>query len=249
MNKKVYILTFSVFFFLQSRAQREVYDKQFFVNSMMSRNYFYSDVSYQSPSWIKNINHKLPVEEKIFFTPGNSLQLDYTSSEKGEWKADVLFHDVRGVDTFINATQLVFRLYIQSNTGKNSLPFIALVKDSNNISSLVPIQNYISTYINKQWIKVAIPLKDFGNKISFEDINAIQFKQQSSDNAQHIIYIDQLELLPEAISASHLVAPTIKTAKAYTKHVDITWNAVSDSTVKYIKVYRSDDGKNFSPVG
>ena len=87
MNKKVYILTFSVFFFLQSRAQREVYDKQFFVNSMMSRNYFYSDVSYQSPSWIKNINHKLPVEEKIFFTPGNSLQLDYTSSEKGEWKA------------------------------------------------------------------------------------------------------------------------------------------------------------------
>jgi hypothetical protein len=243
------LVLFAMIICCKATAQREVYDKQFFVNSMMSGNYFYSDVSYQSPSWIKNINHKLPVEEKIFFTPGNSLQLDYISSDKGEWKANVLFHDVRGVDAFTNATSLVFRLYVQSNTDKNSLPLIALVKDSSNISSLLPIQNYISAYINNQWIKVAIPLKDLGDKISFENINAIQFKQQSADNAEHVIYIDQLELLPEIISASHLPAPTIKTATAYAKHVDITWNTVSDSTVKYIKVYRSDDGKNFLPVG
>ncbi|HYJ64997.1 MAG TPA: glucoamylase family protein [Parafilimonas sp.] len=234
---------------LQSSAQRILYDKQFFVNSMMNGNYFYSDVSYQSPSWIKNIKHKLPVDNNIFFTPCNSLQLDYISSDKGDWKADILFHDVRGVDAFTNATQLVFRIYIQSNTDKESLPSIALVKDSNNISSLLPVQNYISTYTKNQWIKVAIPLRDFGNKILFNDINAIQFKQQSADNTEHIIYIDQIELLPEIISASHLTTPILKTAKAYAKHIDITWDSVADSTIKYIKVYRSDDGKTFFPVG
>ena len=234
---------------LQLSAQRILYDKQFFVNSIMSGNYFYSAVSYQSPSWIKNINHKLPVDDKIFFTPGNSLQLDYTSSEKGDWKAYVLFHDVRGVDAFTNATQLVFRLFVQSNTDKNSLPSIALVEDSNNISSSLSIQNYISTYTNNKWIKIAIPLKDFGDKILFENINAIQFRQQSADNDEHIIYIDQLELLPEEKNTAHPSTPILKTAKAYAKHVDITWNAVTDTLIKYIKIYRSDDGKSFHPVG
>src|ERR1700757_4477209 len=90
----------------QLYAQRILYDKQFFVNSKMPGNYFYSDASYQSPSWIKNINNKLPVDDEIFFTPGNSLQLDYVSSDKGNWVADIIYHDVRGVDTFTNATQL-----------------------------------------------------------------------------------------------------------------------------------------------
>src|ERR1700760_3396032 len=85
---------------LQLHAQRILCDKQFFVNSIMPGNYFYSDASYQSPSWIKNTNNKLPVDDKIFFTPGNALQLDYISADKGSWAADVLYHEIRGVDTF-----------------------------------------------------------------------------------------------------------------------------------------------------
>ncbi len=233
----------------QLSAQRILYDKQFFVNSKMNGNYFYSDVNYQSPSWIKNSNHKLPVDDKIFFTPGNALELNYISADKGEWKANILYHEIRGVDAFTNATQLVFRLYIQSSTDKNSLPLIALVKDSNNLSSYLPIQNYIIAYATDKWLKVAIPLKDFGTKVSFNEISVIQFKQQSADNKEHILYIDQIELLPEIKNASPLSSPVIKTAKAYEKHVDITWNAVTDTTVKYVKVYRSADGKNFAPVG
>lgn len=230
-------------------AQREIYDKRFFVNSKMDGNYFYSDASYSGTSWIKNIDNKLPVDDKIFFTPGNSLQLDYISSDKGLWNADVIYHDIRGVDAFTNATQLVFRLYVQSTSDKNSLPVIALGKDSENVSSFLPIQNYISTYTINKWIKVAIPLKDFANKISFADINQIKFKQQSADNKEHNLFIDQVELLPEVTYISHLSTPLLTTAKAYEKHVDITWKSITDSSIKYIKVYRSDDGKIFQPVG
>jgi hypothetical protein len=230
-------------------AQREVYDKQFFVNSRMPGNYFYSDVSYTNNSWIKNINHKLPVDDKIFFTPGNALQLDYISADKGDWIADVLYHDIRGVDTFSTATQLVFRLCIHSNTDKKSLPVIAIGKDSSNVSTLLPIQNYIGTYTIGKWLKVVIPLKDFGNRILFEDMNFIRFKQQVADGKENNVYVDQIELLPGGSLSAQLKMPVLISAKAYAKHVDITWPLINDVSIKYIKVYRSGDGKTFHPVG
>ena len=232
-----------------SDGQRILYDKQFFVNSRMDGNYFYSDASYQSPSWIKNITHKLPVDDKVFFTPGNSLALDYISADKGEWDADIFYHEIRGVDAFSNATELVFRLYVQSNTNSNALPLIALAKDSAGVSVFLPVQNYISTYTTGKWLKVSIPLKDFGDKIAFGDINIIKFKQQSTDKSEHVLYLDQIELLPEVKNISLLSLPILTTAKAYEKHIDITWQRVTDSSVKYIKIYRSDNGKIFFPVG
>src|SRR4051812_46656264 len=111
-NSVMYKVAFLLYALIcsQLQAQRILYDKQLFVNSMMSGNYFYSDADYQSPSWIKNISNKLPVEDAIFFTPGNALQLDYVSAEKGKWQAGIIYHELRGVDNFTNATQLVFRL-------------------------------------------------------------------------------------------------------------------------------------------
>jgi hypothetical protein len=238
-----------LFICLQPYAQKGLYDKQFFVNSMMPGNYFYSEANYTPPSWIKNSNRKLPVDDKIFFTPGNALQLDYISADKGEWNAKIIYHNIRGADAFTDATQLVFRLFVQSNTNNDALPLIALVKDTSTTSSFLPIQNYISTYTIGKWIKVSIPLKDFGDKISFEDINSIQFKQQAADNNEHVLYIDQLELLPDAKPASPFPQPALASAQAYTKHVDITWKPVTDSTIKYIKIYRSTDGKLFYPAG
>ncbi|HEX5150532.1 MAG TPA: glycan-binding surface protein [Parafilimonas sp.] len=238
-----------LFICLQSYAQRVLYDRQFFVNSMMPGNYFYSEANYTSPSWIKNINRKLPVDDKIFFTPGNALQLDYISADKGEWNAVITYHDIRGIDAFTNATQLVFRLFIESNTKNDALPLITLAKDSSTISSFLPIQNYISAYTTGKWIKVSIPLKDFGDKISFADINSVQFKQQAADNNEHVLYIDQLELLPDIKPASSFPPPALISAKAYAKHIDIVWKPVADSTIKYIKIFRSTDGKSFYPVG
>ena len=247
MHKIACFLCLAICF--QLHEQRVLYDKQFFVNSMMAGNYFYSSARYKSPSWIKSSNNKLPVDDKLFFTPGNALQLHYVSGEKGSWSADIIYHEIRGVDIFSKATQLVFRLYIQSNTNDTELPLLALGKDSNTFSSFLPVQNYISAYTTKQWLQVSIPLKDFGDKISFNDINIIQFKQQASGNKEHSLYIDQVELLPDINTRADKSAPKLSNIKAYEKHVDITWKTVTDSTIKYIKVYRSTNGKSFYPVG
>lgn len=36
---------------------------------------------------------------------------------------------------------------------------------------------------------------------------------------------------------------------AYAKHADIEWKPLTDTTIRYVKIYRSADGKNFKPVG
>ena len=37
--------------------------------------------------------------------------------------------------------------------------------------------------------------------------------------------------------------------EGYAKHVDISWQPFSDEQVKYVKIYRSENGKTFIPVG
>ena len=64
-------------------AQEPLYDQVIFENSRMTGHYYYSETSYQSPSWIKNVQHKLPVFDSASFTPGNSCLL-YTSDAADE---------------------------------------------------------------------------------------------------------------------------------------------------------------------
>src|SRR5688500_2642794 len=97
-------------------TQEPLHEKIFFANSLMSKNFFYSEATYTSPSWIKNERQKLPVTNTIFFTPGNALELHYTSADKGRWEAKIFYRPARGVDFVVPATHLCFRLYIQSST-------------------------------------------------------------------------------------------------------------------------------------
>ena len=60
-------------------AQEHLYNFTFFTNSRMPGNYLFSKTSFQSPSFIKSDNYRLPVNENIFDTPGNSLQLEYVN--------------------------------------------------------------------------------------------------------------------------------------------------------------------------
>jgi hypothetical protein len=85
-------------------------------------------VRYTSPSWIKNSNNKLPVDDKTFFTPGNALQLHYVSAENGAWNADIMYHEIRGVDAFSKATQLFSGCTFNRIQKTPNLPLIVLQK-------------------------------------------------------------------------------------------------------------------------
>lgn len=229
-------------------AQEPLQDKVFFSNSRMPESYFYSEATYQSPAWILNKNHKLVVSEKNF-TPGNALLLQYISADKGSWKAKVLYRSLRGMDLFKPATQLVFRLYVESQTEAGELPSVGISGDREKEPSVfLPLQRFIETYARDRWLKVTIPLQQLG-VTDVNEINVVTFQQQSSDGKEHRILVDQLELSAESNSQPVKTAPQSLSAMGFERHVDLAWSPVRDRNIRYVKIYRSVDGKTFSPVG
>src|SRR5688572_8944062 len=178
-----------------ARAQEPLYDKIFFANSRMDKSYFYSETSYKNTSWIKNVQKKLPVNDSLFFTPGNSLELNYVSGKEGEWQAKIIFHPMRGMDFFTPATSLVMRLMVRSSTQLTELPEIGLGNKKDSVFSYTSLQKFVTDYQPNKWLTVKIPLSEFKTDIAKSDV--IIFRQQSSDGKEHSLLIDQVELLPD----------------------------------------------------
>ncbi len=244
-----FFFIFSFVLLSSAAAQEPLRDKVFFSNSIMDGDYFYSKVSYKSPSWVANRNGKLPVNDQ-HFTPGNSLELHYQSEINGNWQADVLYHPIRGMDHFKPAVNLRFWMYVDSETAPNELPNIAIGEKEGTMSVYLPVQNYIENLQQKQWTVVLIPLTDFKNGPEGpETIERISFQQQSQDGKEHRIYIDQIELVPNLTDETVEETPEINSATGFERHIDLTWQPVQDQNIRYIQVYRSSDGENFKPVG
>lgn len=246
---KYFLLAVVLHLWSYAKAQEPSNNKIFFENSRMLGSYFYSDVSYANPSWIKNISKKLPVNDSAFFTPGNSLELNYVSASNGQWQARLLFRNNRGLDFFATTKILSMRLLMLSSTTVEELPEIAISDNDKSTSSFIPIQPYVKYFQLNKWLTVQIPLdqfKSFTKKI--DSLNAIVFRQHGNDGHEHQLLLDQVEIINEdhtPVSAR----PFITSAEGYEKHVDITWNPVTDPAVKYVQIYRSTDEKNFYPVG
>jgi len=233
-------------------AQEYNYRPSIFTNSRMDGNYFYSKVEWQSPSWAKNVGGKLPVHEKLFFTPGNSLQLHYVNGDKGNWRASVYRSRLRGQDFFTPATLLSFKIFVSSKgTTLKSLPAIRAGLEDSTLSSPLEIGKYISEFGHGRWLAVYIPLKDFRNigDLNATSMQSVQFVQNDFDKMEHELLIDDIELVSSLQSKAITVQPALQKAKGFARHIDIEWKAVDDDAVRWVKIYRSTDGKTFIPVG
>ncbi|MCB0595521.1 MAG: hypothetical protein H6557_02430 [Lewinellaceae bacterium] len=238
---------------LFAQAQEREYDYLFFENSVLPGRYFYSSTTYSGGSYVKNINGKLPVSEEEFFTPPNSLALDFTNGN-GTWEAAIQFERIRGNDFFKKSNHLSFWIFA-GNTAEDLLPKVSLSiqeKEKSSIQAIsevrseaLSIKRYIAKTSNDGWKFVKIPLSDFKD---FEGKpNSIVFSNSLSEGVGEI-FIDQIELLPE-VAPTAMQAPPPISAEAFELHVDLSWEPIENPNVKYIKIYRSEDKKNFRPVG
>lgn len=252
---KKLLFLFPVLFYITSIFGQEEYkyDYIFFENSILPNNYFYSSTDYSKGSYVKNINSKLPVCKEKSFTAPNSLELNYTNGN-GDWKANVTFPRIRGNDFFKNPEFLSFWIY-PKETDEKLFPKVALsLKEKqrrtgivlkNNVSPALSILKYINTIEKNGWKLVKIPLKDFGNFTKHP--NSLVFS--NSDNlGKGKVLIDQIELLAK-IPSQKTQAPQMLYAKGYEQHVDLSWPHIEKQDTKYIKIYRSEDNKIFTPIG
>ncbi|HSI69577.1 MAG TPA: glucoamylase family protein [Gillisia sp.] len=252
--KGIIILLF--LFSTAMQAQEPEYHHVFFENSLMENSWFYSDTSYEGPSFILNVQGRLPVENTLSFTPGNSLQLSYTSHPEGDWKAKLDFPQWRGKDFIKTGDYLSLWIYVTGETQKDQLPQLTIAYDDDNVREYLSLGNYLDSYKPETWLQVKIPLDDFkgsGGKqpseIDSRKILQVLLKQPAQGEGDHKIFIDQVEIYKEEASKTNLANPEITNAKGYERHVDLTWENVDPELVRYIKIYRSEGNKDFSPVG
>ncbi len=237
-----------LFFTTISSGQEPLYNYVIFSNSRMSGNYFFTKTDFSAPAFLTTDNKKLPVSETIFHTPGNAIKLEYINGKKGNWNATIFKPNYRGQDHFKPANFLSFWYYIASSTTSlTQLPAFQLMYNDSSLSEKIMLQKDKRNAWHQQKTPVDNFKKFAGNNP--ENVIGIVFSQMAEDGNRHTIYLDDIELLPGDEAKEITVAPQGILATGYAKHVDLKWPAITDSSLRYVKIYRSSDGKSYKPVG
>ncbi|MES2646969.1 MAG: glucoamylase family protein [Bacteroidota bacterium] len=248
MKFQIRLLVSMLFFTTISSGQEPLYNYVIFSNSRMSGNYFFTKTDFSAPAFLTTDNKKLPVSETIFHTPGNAIKLEYINGKKGNWNATIFKPNYRGQDHFKPANFLSFWYYIASSTTSlTQLPAFQLMYNDSSLSEKIMLQKDKRNAWHQQKTPVDNFKKFAGNNP--ENVIGIVFSQMAEDGNRHTIYLDDIELLPGDEAKEITVAPQGILATGYAKHVDLKWPAITDSSLRYVKIYRSSDGKSYKPVG
>lgn len=247
---KVFRLLVLYILFAPAFLLADTYPEVIFDNSLVKGVYAKSTVNYGGKSWVENVNQHLLVSDTLFFTPGNALSLKYISAEEGNWNTEVRYSRQKHHYKFSNDDFLSIRIFVKSTgTEVNDLPKL-YIKQRSSTSASFSLEKFIKNYETNKWIQVKIPINAISD-VNFSDpIAAIGFQQHRSSNRVQHIFIDQIEFLAKNYPQVKLSSPAILTdAVPYDSQVHLKWQLPLTPSIHYIKIYRSEDGENFKPIG
>ncbi|SEM15313.1 Putative glucoamylase [bacterium A37T11] len=247
MGLKVTLILIFYFFVGFFQLKADTYPGVLFENSILPGNYSESNASFEGNSWIRHAAGQIPVTDSIFFTPGNALLLNYVSASGGFWHAAIKFGQGRAYSTN-KSEKLSFKLFVQGNTLVSELPMLRIIRDSS-LSKPLFLAKYIDSYQQNMWFSVDIPVNELQDSLGEEPITAVVFSQGSTDGKEHAIFIDQIEFVTSTPPESALTGQAVlSSVNAFERHVDLSWQLPLTPSIRYIKIYRSEDQKNFQPV-
>lgn len=245
-NKLLLILSLCLFAF---SSKGESYPEVIFDNSLVKGSYARSNVAYSGESWVENVQGNLLVSDTLFFTPGNALSLRYQSAHQGDW--DVLIRYSRQKFHYRVASDdvLSVKLFVASpHTAADDLPSIS-IQQGRNQSISVALADYVEDYNHSTWINIKIPLHEFAGLNIDRAISGIRFRQLGNKEQINHLYLDQIEFLPNQYSEAPLTSGAIlQKATAHGQHVELEWQVPLTPSIRYVKIYRSEDNKEFHAV-
>lgn len=244
-----YIICTWLAFGVTSTAIADTYPEVIFDNSLVQGVYAKSKVSYIGSSWVENLNNHLLVSDTLFFTPGNALSLQYQSGNGGAWEVDLQYSRQKLNYQVDRGDFLVMKVFIKTEHSKKAdLPRIGIKQKDTQTDSL-ELASFMEDFDYNMWINVKIPISKFKNLVSKEQVRAILLSQNQTSDRTHQIYIDQVEFLPKNVSNVKLSSPAIlSSAVAYDNQVKLQWQLPLTPSIRYIKIYRSEDNETFTPV-
>jgi len=229
------------------------YSHILFDNSLTSGQYFYGRGEATNTSTLLSVNGHLPVETKIFHTPPNALRLQWQSNPNGGWSAQIQRPGVRNLAPAYRGDTLMFWCYSEQPLRAADLPLIQLSDASYGFSIPVKIGEYVHAIPPAKWVQVRIPLSRF-KPYAMRGFDAtrwdsLTFVQNATDAAPHTLIVDDVKIDFTATKHATLPAPANVRAKGYDRHVDISWDVVSTEGLQNYLILRSDNSKDYKPIG
>jgi len=236
-------------------AQSSYFTRVFFDNSLTPDRYYYSSGKASAPSTLALIDEKLPVDTDIFLTPPNALRLGWKSMPGGGWEAEIRLYEWRNRRIYFPGDTLYFSCYAPKVIRAANLPRLVLKDKDGNFTRPLDMSPFATALSAGRWIQIRIPLNRFATASihPFEPhrINSIFFIQGAGDGEDHTLVVDEIKIDANETAAGSHALPTVRglEAKAYERHVDLTWEPIQDERLARYTIYRSLDGGAFHPVG
>ncbi len=257
VNVRAFLLALVVLAPATLPAQSQ-YDRHVaFANSLSERSYYSSKGSVIAPSQLELVDGKLPLEREHFISPPNGLRLKWQSRTGGDWNVTLDFTGSYGREAY-SGKVLSFWCFSDTGLTAEQSPRLQFRDHEGVTSSSVLLLGALKEIPAQKWIRVHVPFASIPQMVegtSDRQFNAqhlagLTITQGLDDSKPHILDIDEITV-DEGSSApvSHLAPPAGLQAKGYDRHIELTWNLVTEPGALYYPIYRSSDGKNYAPIG
>jgi exo beta-1,2-glucooligosaccharide sophorohydrolase (non-reducing end) len=242
-------------------APTDYYNHVVFDNSITPDYYYYSSGRAVFPSTIELLSGSLPVEKKNFFTAPNALRLQWQSVAGGSWETELRVVSMRNRPTDFRGDTLYIWCYSPEAFPADDLPFIQLEDEEHNFTAPVKLDGIEGDVPAKRWFQLRLPLSEFEtasiHPFQARELHSIYFSQGAADDTPHTLIIDEIKI--DNRTAATPVAPEVRSpprlpknvqAKGYDRHIDVSWDPVTDaSDLQSYAIYRSIGKHKFQPIG
>jgi hypothetical protein len=254
-----------VFLFLQGAvwlagsAAMPDYDRHvIYDNSPAPGGYFNSEAGFVAPSFLECPNTQVPTTTERCVSPPNALRLHWKSAAGGDWRA-VIKDPGRDWRRFeMQGDTLAFWCWADSEITAENSPRVALLDSKGNSSWQETLVKGDKRLPARQWTRVKLRFPESANGVEdtaerafkFSNAAAVAFVQGLDDGAEHTLFVDDFMIIDGA-AEDHAApaAPGAVRVTAYERHFDVSWQPSAADDVFAYRIYRSEDGKNFTAVG
>lgn len=239
---------------LPAIADQNYSQQVFFDNSLSPGNYFYSRGKVSPPSNLALVDGKLPIESETFISGPNALKLQWQSMPEGGWETEINLYQWRNRYVSFPGTDLFLWMYSAEGIPSTDLPKLALRDISGSFTAPLEVGKFTSDLPKGKWTRVRIPLNSFKttslHHFDPHRIVTLVFVQGAADRISHTIFLDDIRIEDKPDPTGPTPAtPEGLTAKAYERHIDLSWQPVENPDLAQYVIYRSEADGSFRPIG
>lgn len=212
-----------------------------------------------APSTLEVVDGRLPIATDRFFSPPNALRLSWRSAPGGDWNARIAQpgRDWRKFELI--GDTLAFWCWSDTEITELNSPLVYMQEPAGGGSDAFRLVTGDERIPARRWTRVLIPIarrnnlyRGTGDPI-FDLRNAVSltFMQGLDDGEPHTMYLDDFMVIDSRAPADTTPpgAPLALAVRGYERHCDLSWQPPADEDVLTWRIYRSENGTDFAPVG